>query len=136
MSAVEQFKMHTKADEFEPFTKEDLEKQWKLFLERLEDRPNLKSTLSRVPDLKENHQLFLDIDNTIQEDLIVVIKPELVSFLRKELKNSKVELHVRVTAKIKNKIIYTDMDKYDELVKKNPSLKLLKQKFNLDIGEV
>lgn len=136
MSAVEQFKMHTKANEFEPFTKEDLQKQWKLFLQRLDDRPNLKSTLSRVPELKEKFQLFLEIDNTIQEDLIVTIKPELVSFLRKNLKNSKIELTIKVSDKIKNRIIYTDMDKFDELVKKNPSLKILKQKFNLDIGQV
>ncbi len=136
MSAAEQFKLHTKADEFEAFTKEELETVWKMFLIRLEDRPNLKSTLSRVPDLIEEHQLYLEIDNTIQEDIITSIKPELVSFLRKELKNSKVELITKVTEKIKNKIIYTDLDKFDEMVKKNPSLKLLKQKFNLDLGQV
>jgi len=136
MSAAEQFKLHTKAAEFEPFSKEDLENKWKIFLVRLEDRPNLKSTLSKVPELKEDCQLYLETDNSIQEDLINSIKPELVSFLRKELKNSKVEIEIKVTDKIKNKIIYTDLDKFDELVKKNPSLKTLKQKFNLDLGQV
>lgn len=136
ISAKEQFDMHTKADEFEPFTKEELTVKWKLFLERLDDRPNLQSTLANVPELKEDYKLLLEIDNTIQEELIDNMKPELVSFLRKELKNSKIELTTKISDKIKNRIIYTDMDKYEEMVNKNPHLKTLKQKFNLDFGQL
>ena len=128
--------MHTKADEFEPFTKEELEVKWKVFLTRLDDRPNLQSTLASVPELKEDSKLLLEIDNTIQEELIDSMKPELVSFLRKELKNSKIELAIKVSDKIKNRIIYTDLDKFDELAKKNPHIKTLKQKFNLDFGQL
>jgi len=135
ISAAEQFRMHTKKEESEPFTLDDLKRKWKEFLVRLDDRPNLKSTLSRVPELGENWQLYLDIDNSIQNDLINSIKPELVSFLRRELKNSKIEFTTKVTTQVKNKIIYTDMDKFDEMVKKNPSLRALKQRFNLDFGE-
>lgn len=103
---------------------------------RLEDRPNLQSTLSKVPELKEESELYMELDNSIQNDLVNSIKPELVSFLRRELKNSKIELVTKVTEKIKNRIIYTDTDKFEEMVKKNPSLLKLKQKFNLDFGEV
>ena len=127
--------MHTKDDEFEEFTKKDLELKWKEFLTRLDDRPNLQSTLAQVPELKDNSELFLEIDNSIQNNLITSIKPELVSFLRRELRNSKIELIVEVAENIKNKIIYTDADKFDEMAKKNPSLVKLKQKFNLDFGE-
>ncbi len=128
--------MYSKVNELEDFTKENLELKWKEFLTRLDDRPNLQSTLSKVPKLKDDFQLYLEIDNSIQSDVISTIKPELVSFLRKELKNSKIELVIKVTDEIKNRIIYTDDDKFDEMVKKNPSLKILKQKFNLDFGEV
>lgn len=128
--------MHTRSEEEEPFKQEDLTRVWKEFLGRLDDRPNLKSTLSRIPEIKENYLLYLEIDNTIQEEIINSIKPELISFLRRSLKNSKVEFQTHVTERIKNRVIYTDQDKFDELVKKNPSLKLLKQKFNLDFGEV
>ena len=126
--------MHTKADEFEEFKKEDLELKWKEFLTRLDDRPNMQSTLARVPEIKDNTELILEIDNSIQSDLITLIKPELLSFLRRELRPSKIELIIEVTENIKNRIIYTDNDKFDEMAKKNPSLKLLKQKFNLDFG--
>jgi len=126
--------LHKKADEFEEFKKEDLALKWKEFLKRLDDRPNLQSTLARVPELRDNSELLLEIDNSIQDNLINSIKPELLSFLRRELRNSKIELIIEVTESIKNKIIYTDNDKFDEMVKKNPSLAKLKQKFNLDFG--
>ncbi|MCF6332247.1 MAG: hypothetical protein L3J11_03105 [Draconibacterium sp.] len=136
LSVKEQFQMYSNSNETEDFTKEDLELKWKKFLTRLDDRPNLQATLSIVPKLNENFQLYLEIDNSIQKDVIETIKPELVAFLRKELKNSKLELLTKVSDEIKNRIIYTDNDKFDEMVKKNPSLKILKQKFNLDFGEV
>ena len=136
LSAKEQFQTYARNSEFENFTKDDLVLKWKEFITRLDDRPNLQSTLSKVPELRDNSQLYLEIDNSIQDDVINSIKPELVSFLRKELKNSKVELITKITDEIKNRIIYTDNDKFDEMVKKNPSLKILKQKFNLDFGEV
>lgn len=82
--------------------------------------------------MKENFQLYLAIENTIQENLINSIKPELVSFLRKELKNAKIQLITEITEKTTGRIIYTDEERYEELLKKNPSLALLKQKFNLD----
>ena len=109
--------------------------KWDAFLARLDDRPNLQSTLSNLPELKENFELVLEIENTVQEDLISNIKPELVSWLRIELKNSKIQLTTVITEKVKGRIIYTDAEKYDELLKKNPSLALLRQKFNLDFGQ-
>jgi hypothetical protein len=108
--------------------------KWNAFLVRLDDRPNLQSTLSNLPELKEDYQLLLEIENTVQEDLISNIKPELVSYLRIELKNSKIQLSTVITEKTKGRIIYTDAEKYDELVKGNPSLALLRKKFNLDFG--
>ena len=101
-------------------------------MKRLHDRPNLQSTLSRLPSLENDYQLILEIDNSVQDDLINSIKPELISWLRKELKNSKIQLITRISENEKEKIIYTDTDKYQEMLKINPELRLLKQKFKLD----
>jgi hypothetical protein len=109
-----------------------LKQKWDEFLVRLDSRPNLKATLTEVPKLEGNFQLVLDIENSVQDDLIATIKPELVSFLRKELKNSKIQLTTQISENIKAKIIYTDNDRYDELLKKNPDLAILKRKFKLD----
>lgn len=78
---------------------------------------------------------MLEIENTIQEDLINQVKTDLVSWLRRELKNSNIHISTIITEKVKGRIIYTDAEKYDELLKKNPSIALLRQKFNLDFGQ-
>lgn len=135
LSAKEQHQIYSKEDEKEHFTIEQLKVKWEAFLTRLDDRPNLQSTLSNLPELKDDYQLVLEIENTVQEDLISNIKPELVSWLRIELKNSFIQLNTVITEKVKGRIIYTDAEKYDELVKENPSLALLRKKFNLDFGQ-
>jgi hypothetical protein len=135
LTAKEQHQMYSKDDEKEDFTIEELQLKWEVFLTRLNDRPNLQSTLSNLPELKEDYQLILEIENTVQEDLISTIKPELVSWLRKELKNSKIQLTTLITEKVKGRIIYSDAEKYDELLKENPSLAILRQKLHLDFGQ-
>lgn len=127
--------MYSVADQAEEFTAEDLKKKWNEFLARLDDRPNLQSTLSTVPEIKENYELVTEIENTVQEDLINSIKTELVSFLRKDLKNSKITLTTLITEKVKGRIIYTDAEKYEELLKKNAELAELKKRLNLDFGQ-
>ena len=134
ISAKEQHQIYTLADETEDFTAEDLKIKWDQFVSRLEERPSLKSSLITLPEITDDYQLILEIDNRIQEDLIGSIKPELVSWLRKELKNSKIQLITKITEKVKGKIIYTDSEKFQEMAKKNPKLDLLKQKFKLDFG--
>lgn len=134
LSAKEQHQIFSREDEKEEFTKEELKLKWDAFVKRLDDRPNLQSTLSELPELKENFQLVLEIENTIQEDLINSIKTELVSWLRMELKNSMIQLSTVISEKVKDRLIYSDTEKYDELLRKNPSLALLRQKFNLDFG--
>ncbi len=135
LTAKEQHQIYSRNDESEDFTIEKLKVKWEAFLARLNDRPNLQSTLSNLPELKEDFQLVLEIENTVQEDLISTIKPELVSWLRMELKNSKIQLNTIITEKVKGRIIYTDGEKYDELLKVNPNLALLRQKLNLDFGQ-
>ena len=132
MSAKEQFKLYSKADETEPFTKEQLEEKWKEFLPRLNDRPSLKATLSILPTIQEDWTLLLEVDNRIQDELLVNIKPELVSYLRKELHNSKINLKTVVSDIKREKVIYSDIEKYQEMAKKNPNLALLKRTLNLD----
>jgi hypothetical protein len=134
LSAKEQHQIFSKEDEKEEFTIDDLKLKWEVFLQRLDDRPNLQSTLSEVPELKDNFQLVLEIENTIQEDLISTIKPELVSWLRMELKNSMIQLTTVINEKVKRQLIYSDAERYNELLKKSPSLALLRQKLNLDFG--
>jgi len=124
--------MFNRLGEAKVFTAEALKKKWEEFTEQLKDHPNLQSTLSRIPTIEEDFRLVLKIDNSVQEDLINSIKPELISWLRKELGNSKILLSTWIDETEKGKIIYTDTEKYREMMKKNPGLELLKKKFKLD----
>jgi hypothetical protein len=135
ISAKEQHQIYNQVEELEPFTTDDLKIKWEQFLIRLEERPSIKSSLSNLPHISEDYKLILEIDNRIQEDLINTIKPELVSWLRKELKNSKIQLITKITETVKGRLIYTDSEKFDEMAKRNPQLVILRQKFNLDFGQ-
>ena len=132
LSSKEQHEIYSKAGEEEEFTQEQLQEKWTEFLARLEDRPSIKATLSTVPKIQEDFSLLLEIDNRIQDDMLVEIRPELVSFLRKELRNSKINLKTVVTDIVREKVIYSDVEKYQAMAGKNPNLALLKQKLNLD----
>lgn len=134
MSAVEQHKIYTNTIENEEFTFEDLRQKWEFYVSGLNDKPMLKSSLSTLPVMKENYQLELEIENSIQEDILNSIKPEFMAWLRKELKNSLIQLTFVKSQETKTSVYYTDDQKYEVLSQKNPALLLLRQKFNLDFG--
>lgn len=132
LSAKEQHELYSKADEIEPFTEEQLIEKWKAFLPRLDDRPSLKATLSLLPKMQADFTLVLEVDSRVQNELLASVKPELVSWLRKELRNSKINLKTVVTDIKREKVIYTDVERYQAMANKNPNLALLKRTLNLD----
>lgn len=115
----------------EPFTAEQLAAKWKEYLELISDRPNLVSTLSAVPELIEGNKLLLRIGNSAQEEDVRQIKPELMSFLRKELRNSGIELNTSIEKVESERTHLSDQEKLQILIQKNPELIELAQKFNL-----
>lgn len=119
----------------EPFTQEQLTLRWKEFVDRMSDRPSLCSALSMVPEIIEGHKLLLKIGNSVQEEDIRLIKPELISWLRMTLRNSKIELTTRLEKIESERTFFSDTEKLQMMMQKNPILNELKQKFNLDFGE-
>lgn len=119
----------------EPFTAEQMAVKWKEFLDQIADRPNLCSTLANVPELKEGNKLVLKIGNSVQEEDVRLIKPELMSFLRRELRNSTIELSTQLEKIESERMFYSDSEKLQMMMQKNPELFELKQKFNLDFKD-
>jgi len=115
----------------EPFTSEHLADKWKEYLELISDRPNLVSTLASVPEIMEGNKLLLRIGNSAQEEDVRQIKPELVSFLRKELRNSGIELNTSIEKVESERTHLSDQEKLQILIQKNPELIELAKKFNL-----
>ncbi len=135
LSAKEQHALYTNTEEAEPFTQEQLNKKWKEFLDQKSDRPILTATLSEIPKLSNDYKLKVSIENSVQEDVVRNFKPELISYLRKELRNSKIDLITKIETKKRKRIVYTDSEKFQEMLKKNPELDELKNRFKLDFGE-
>ncbi|MGQ7869280.1 hypothetical protein [Sunxiuqinia sp. sy24] len=119
----------------EPFTQEQFAEKWSEYLLKLEARPNLRATLSRPIEISNDFKLKLPIDNSVQLEEINKIKPDLVSWLRKELRNTSIELITDIVVQESEYKPYSETEKLAEMVKKNPSLAVLKQRFNLDFGE-
>jgi hypothetical protein len=120
---------------FEPITQEQVNEKWKEFVEKMADRPSLCSALSNVPELTNGNKLLLTIGNSVQEEDIRLIKPELISWLRKELRNSGIELITSIGKIASGRTIFSDSEKLQMMMQKNPDLHELKQKFNLDFSE-
>jgi len=115
----------------EPFTAEQLSTKWNEYLDFIADRPNLVSTLANVPEILEDNKLLLKIGNSAQEEDVRQIKPELMNFLRKELRNSGIELTTSIEKIESERTHLTDQEKLQILIQKNPELIELAQKFNL-----
>ena len=120
------------------FDQEKLEEQWKVFAESLQvDRPRMAITLrSKLPALKPGYMVEIMLENTAQkEDFVSNIKPQLQSFLRKELHNDSVNISVGIGEVIDDgtRKMYTAEEKLQYLTSKNPILAKLKQQFNLEL---
>ncbi len=117
------------------FSNEELKISWLQFAEKQKtEEPRLYSILiTNIPKIKEDYKLYIRLANRSQEEHLNEIKAKLISFLQKELENSKVEFEIDVVESSSNeKKLYTNKDKFDHLVKKNPALARMKQQLNLD----
>lgn len=116
----------------EAFTPDQLAQKWKEYLKLIADRPNMCSTLANVPEIGEGNKLILKIGNSVQEEDVRLEKINLLSWLRKELRNSDIELVTQIEKIESERMFYSDSEKLQLMMQKNPVLNDLKQKFNLD----
>lgn len=118
----------------EYFSEHELKDVWQAYLKKVEHKKSIYSTLSRhQPKLKDNFKIELTLDNKIQEGYLQGARPDLMAFLRTELKNFKIELESKVTEKEEVKTLYTPEEKYQHMVDKNPILAEFRKKLDLDL---
>jgi hypothetical protein len=121
-------------NEFEPFTPEQLEAKWNEYKHKCSDRPSLCAALASVPEIVNGNKLVLKIGNSVQEEDIRLEKPEMVTWLRRELRNAGIELITKLEKVESERMIFSDSEKLQMMLQKNPDLYHLKQKFNLDFS--
>ncbi len=117
------------------FTQEKLEKVWKYYTESIAGQyPNFFSILNtRVPILKENYILEMKLDNRAQELTFKERKPDLMDFLRSELRNYNIQLETILAETNVQSKPYTQEEKYKAMLERNPELKNLRESLDLEL---
>jgi DNA polymerase-3 subunit gamma/tau len=117
------------------FTEKELVNKWHEFSNSIGNKPRIFNTLtSKDPKLEGNNIVSFIIDNNLQEVKINEIRNELLVYLKRELKNTSIDLKLIITElEAENNKLYTTEDKFKHMLSKNESLGKLKQEFNLDL---
>lgn len=122
--------------ERQPFTQEDLIKQWVTYsgIVKAQNKMSLVAILENyTPILKENFRIELPIENKLQETELTYEKIDLLNFLRQKLLNFQISLDPVITEIKEGKKLYTAKDKYLHMAEKNPALDKFRKVFNLDL---
>jgi hypothetical protein len=72
------------------------------------------------------------LHNPVQESMLANLKVDLANFVRTRLKNQSINIIGELREAEQRKVIYTNREKFDYLVAKNPMLKELKDRLGLD----
>ena len=87
-----------------------------------------------IPTILENYQIELLIDNHSQEEFFQEERTELVSFLRKSLRNYTLNVHVKFDENVATgEVAYTNKEKYQKMVEKNPGLDDFRKQLGLEL---
>jgi DNA polymerase-3 subunit gamma/tau len=80
-----------------------------------------------------DNKVLVHLHNHFQVTLLDEMKLDLLTYLRESLQNDSIQLggEVKTTGDTK-KVLYTNREKLDHLMEKNPVVKELKDRFGLD----
>ena len=117
----------------EIFSPEQLRKVWNEFAEVRRKYQAEYQMLMQPYELKNGNQIVVSLHSPVQETMLNGVRLELGSILREKLKNNSIQLMGEfVKEGEQKKAIYTNRDKFEYLMEKNPALKELKERFGLD----
>lgn len=122
-------------NEFE-FDNDQLDKSWIKFQKKInkEGRKNLASILSiNKPEIIKGNLISYTLTNNTNKLELEKNKVDLLNFLKKDLKNDKILLEIRVNKLKEKSFVYTPSEKYDKLKKLNPNIEILRKEFKLNL---
>ena len=120
----------------ELFSEDDLKKEWKEYYTKLieDGKKNLASILQiDEPTIKNKNEIHFVLSNNTNKIELEKNKFVLVKFLREKLKNSKIELIIKVNKEKEKKFIYSNLEKFEKLKSINPSVEKLRKEFKLGL---
>lgn len=132
--AVQQRSANLTQEIVTPFTQEELVRQWDAFASEIDKKVYLKNTMINCkPTLQENYFFEVGVHNPGQQDELSNNCIDLLSYLRTRLKNSRIQMRVRISESNEKHLAYTSVEKYEHLLSINPVLSKLKDEFNLSL---
>ncbi len=121
----------------EPYSYDDLKMSWRkyAFSMKTDGKETFYNALiKREPKSVNENEYLLEVDNQVQIDYIQPQLSDMLSYVRRDLKNFDILIRVEITTNPDEEVKYqTGKDKFAALARKNPNLHTLKNTFNLDI---
>lgn len=114
-----------------PFTPEQLQKAWTEFAEQRKKFQAEYQLLSQAYEVNGGI-ITIPLHNPVQEMMLSNIRVDLTTFLRDKLRNQSINVVGELREADQRKVIYTNREKFDYLVAKNPILKEFKDRLGLD----
>lgn len=115
----------------EAFTESKLREVWNAFVEQRKKFQAEYQMLSQ-PYKLDSSVITVELLSPVYETMLNNIKSELTAFLREQLRNNTIQVTGQIQSNEEKKIIYTNREKFDYLVEKNPMLRELKDRLGLD----
>ena len=107
---------------------------WKEFADvrkREKDSSSEEVTLNREFEL-DGQVIRIALDNDLQQEMLSMLRHELISFLRQRLDAPELSLDFRVAPMEVKRMPYTAQEKFNYMAEKNPTLKELQDALGLD----
>lgn len=119
-------------EESADFEQSGLTGYWDEYAQRIEKNAYLKGAMTNCkPVLQENYTFEVAVHNPGQQEELLNDSVNLLPFLRANLKNSHIQMRIRISETNEKKLAYTSAEKYEHLMNTNPVLDKLREEFNL-----
>jgi len=120
----------------EVFSQEKLDEEWRRFTRLHDKQPRIHTIYkNHPPQLTGGSSLLIKVRNKTQEYELNKERSSILSFLRRSLKNAKIDLSFEISQEEETgeRKAFTVADKYKVMSEKNPALLLMRKAFNLDL---
>jgi DNA polymerase-3 subunit gamma/tau len=132
LSDADKQAMPTEKEQLTPIDVAAMIECWDEYAKAIEGNAYLQSTMVNCkPSLGEDYSFEVSVHNRVQHDELLNDSVNLLSYMRQQLKNTRIRMCVRISETNEKKLAYTSSEKYEHLLNINPLLHKLKEEFNL-----
>ncbi|MCX6258260.1 MAG: DNA polymerase III subunit gamma/tau [Bacteroidia bacterium] len=117
-----------------PVVGNEIEMAWRKYADNVhQDKPILSEVIrSTKPEMTAVSTVTVNLTDNIQRMKLEEAMDDLQEFLRNELNNPDIVVNINISATAEEKVYFSNADKLNYFISKNPALLKLKQQFGLD----